>query len=94
MVLRTELEAMVRFSLPVNRTLCPFFIDADRYRCTVVIVAALGCGINGTIGSRKRLETMTFGWQMKQPIGVANPNAFTAYFLPRYVSVALPQTHT
>lgn len=29
---------------------------------------------------------MTFAWQMKQPIGVPNPNAFTAYFLPRYVS--------
>lgn len=43
-------------------------------------------GILGAQGTTKRQASMTMSWQIKQPIGVPNSNAWTAYELPREVS--------
>jgi len=76
---------------PHSSPILPSFYNINRSRCTVVAAVALGCAIPGAKGSQKRRATMTFEWQMKQPVGVANPNAFTAYYLPRYVRHSSPR---
>jgi hypothetical protein len=78
----------MRWFVPVFLYVAPVltFRHSNERRCTVIAAVSLGMGIGESIGSHKRLGIMTFGWQMKQPVRAANPNVFTAYYLPRYVS--------
>lgn len=56
-------------------------------RFAIVATVALTTGILGAQGTTKRQASMTMSWQIKQPIGVPNSNAWTAYELPREVSL-------
>jgi len=41
----------------------------------------------GAHGTSMRAHYKTFSWQLRQALGTPDPDAFTGYWLPRYVSI-------
>jgi hypothetical protein len=64
--------------------------DQALTRCGLAIIIASASMGSGTHGTMKRIRTGSFLTVLRLGFGTANPNAFTAYFLPKYVCRPIP----
>jgi hypothetical protein len=59
-------------------------LTKDLTRCALAIIMASTSMGSGSHGTMKRIRTGSFLAVLRLGFGTANPNAFTAYFLPKY----------
>jgi hypothetical protein len=61
-----------------------YILTSSLIRCGLAIIMASASMGSGTHGTMHRIRTGSFLTVLRLGFGTANPNAFTAYFLPKY----------